>query len=101
MELEQINPKWRQLAQLKIDSALSKIEEKDRFEQGVGYLYGMSIDDFKGKVLVPQAQFEILSEELKKQNKNYDQWMKEEKNKLNISIMVDGLVWKDGEVIIK
>ena len=61
----------------------------------------MSIDDFKGKVLVPQAQFEILSEELKKQNKNYDQWMKEEKNKLNISIMVDGLVWKDGEVIIK
>lgn len=101
MELERINPGWRKLAQAKIDSALSKIGEKGRFEQGVNYLYGMNADDFKGKVLIPQAQFEILSDELKKQGLSYDEWMKSEKKKLNIRIMADGLGWKDGEVIIE
>lgn len=101
MELEKMNPNWRKLAQSKIDDALSRIGEKGKFEQGVNYLYGMNADDFKGKILIPQAQFEILSDELKKQGLSYDEWMKSEKKKMNIRIMVDGLEWKDGEVIIE
>lgn len=101
MKLEKINPNWRKLAQSKIDNAFSKIGEKDKFEQGVKYLYGMNADDFKGKVLMPQAEFEILSDELKKQGLSYDDWMKSEKKGLKISVMVDGLEWKDGEVAIR
>lgn len=100
MELENINPDWRKSAQSKIDSAISKIDEKNNFEQGIVYLYGMSLNDFKGKILIPQAQFEILSDELKKQNKNYDQWMKDKKKNIDIRIMIDGLEWKNGEVQI-
>lgn len=99
--LEKMNPDWDKSAQAKISDALKKVKENDKFEEGVKALYDMSQADFKGKVLIPQAQFEILSEELKKQNKNYDEWMKEEKEKASVKIMVDGLEWKEGEVQIK
>lgn len=99
--LEKINPDWEESAQAKISAALKKVEENDKFEEGVKVLYDMSQADFKGKVLIPQAQFEILSEGLKKQNKNYDKWMKEEKEKANVRIMIDRLEWKKGEVVIR
>lgn len=100
MELEKINPDWRELARIKIDNATLKIKEQEKFEEGVRTLYGMSFSEFERKVLMPQAQFEIMSEELKKQNKNYDEWLKEKKRGLNVRIMIEGLEWKDGEVII-
>lgn len=99
--IEKIKPDWEESAQAKISDALTKVKENDKFEEGVKALYGMSQADFKGKVLIPQAQFEILSEELKKQNKNYEEWMKEEKEKASIRIMIDGLGWKNGEVVIR
>jgi|SRR3989304_2906176 len=101
MELEEINPNWRELARIKIDNATLKIKEQEKFEEGVRTLYGMSFYEFERKVLMPQSQFEIVVEELKKQNKNYDEWLKSKKKKLSISIMVDGLEWREGEVAIK
>lgn len=98
--LEKIKPDWEKSAQVKISDALKKVKETDKFEEGVKTLYGMNQADFKGKVLIPQAQFEILSDELKNQGKKYDQWMAERKEKASVRIMIEGLKWKDGEVII-
>lgn len=98
--LEKINPDWGEDAEARIEEAMKNVKESDRFNEGVKALYGMDSAVFKGKVLVPQAQFEILSEELKKQNKNYDEWMKEEKEKVSVRIMIDDLGWEDGEVVI-
>lgn len=101
MELEKINPDWRELARIKIDNATLKIKEQEKFEEGVRTLYGMSFSEFERKVLMPQSQFEIVSEELKKQNKNYDEWLKEKRMLIKIRIMIEGLEWKGGEVVIK
>lgn len=98
--LKEMRSDWSDVAEAKIEGAMKNIKEGDKFEEGLKTLYGMDPESFRGKVLIPQAQFEILSEELKKQNKNYDQWMKEEKEKSSIRIMIDGLIWKEGEVVI-
>lgn len=98
--LEKMNPDWGKSAEAKIEEAMKNIKENDKFNEGVKALYGMDQASFKGKVLIPQAQFEILSEGLKKQGKNYDQWIKEKKEKASVRIMIDGLEWGDGEVQI-
>lgn len=99
--LKEMRSDWEGVAEAKIEEAMKNVKENDKFEEGIKTLYGMDPAVFKGKVLIPQAQFEILSEELKKQNKNYDDWMKEEKEKISVRIMIDELGWKNGEVIIK
>ncbi len=100
-ELEKINPDWKDLATAKIDDAISQTESADKFEEGIKAIYGMSFNDFKSKVLMPQAQFEIISDELKNDGKEYDQWIKDKKKETEIKIFIDGLMWKDGEVVVR
>lgn len=100
-ELEKRRPDWRDLAELKIKDAFAKIKEQDKFEDSVRTIYGMEISDFKSSILLPRAQIEILSDELKKQNKTYEQWLKEERSGIDVRIMIDGLEWKEGEVAIQ
>lgn len=101
MELENSSPDWMDVAQSKIETAVLKITEKEKFEEGIIAVYGMNLFDFKSKVLMPQAQFEILSEELKKQDKPYEKWIIEEKEKIKVRIFIDGLKWEEGKVVIK
>lgn len=99
--IEKVRPDWESLAEIKIAKAMLAIKESQQFEEGVKMLYGMEYDEFKYKVLMPQAQFEILSEELEKQDKTYEEWLKNQKENINIRIMIEGIEWKEGEVVIK
>lgn len=91
---------WENDANIRINAAISRVEDGSKFENGIKELYGMDYKDFKIKVLLPQAQLEILSEELKKQNKNYEDWIKEERKTAEVKIFIDGLRWEEGEVQI-
>lgn len=99
-ELENRNLDWKSRARAKIDDAISQTKDSVKFEEGVKAIYGMDYSEFKDRVLMPQAQFEILAEELKKENKNYDEWLKNKKKNMKVKIFIDGLEWKDGQVQI-
>lgn len=99
--IEKVRPDWENLSEIKIAKAMLTIKESQQFEEGVKMLYGMEYDEFKYKVLMPQAQFEILSEELEKQGKIYEEWLKNQKENINIRIMVEGLKWENSDVAIK
>lgn len=100
-ELEVRDLDWKNRASAKIDDAISQTKDSAKFKEGVKAIYSMSYDDFKAKVLMPQAQFEILADELKKENKQYEQWLKDKKKKIEVRIFIDGLEWKDGEIVIE
>lgn len=82
-----------------IENKIGKIEEKSReIEEGIKNLYGFSLEDFKSRVLTPMAEQEILEGRLFLENKNFDEWLKEEKVKARVIILISGFKWEDGQV---
>ena len=82
-----------------IENKIGKIEEKSReIEEGIKNLYGFSLEDFKARVLTPMAEQEILEGRLFLENKNFDEWLKEEKVKARVIILISGFKWEDGQV---
>ena len=82
-----------------IENKIGKIEEKSReIEEGIKNLYGFSLEDFKARVLTPMAEQEILEGRLFLENKNFDEWLKEEKAKARVIILISGFKWEDGQV---
>lgn len=82
-----------------IENKIGKIEEKSReIEEGIKDLYGFSLEDFKSRVLTPMAEQEILEGRLFLENKNFDEWLKEEKAKARVIILISGFKWEDGQV---
>lgn len=82
-----------------IENKIGKIEEKSReIEEGIKNLYGFSLEDFKSRVLTPMAEQEILEGRLFLENKNFDEWLKEEKAKARVIILISGFKWEDGQV---
>ncbi len=62
-------------------------------------LYGLSLDEFRERVLKPQAETEIITGRLFLQNKSFDDWLKESKAK--IIILMPGFEWNGEAVVIK
>ncbi len=82
-----------------IENKIGEIEEKSsEIEEGIKDLYGFSLEDFKARVLTPMAEQEILEGRLFLENKNFDEWLKEEKAKARVIILISGFKWEDGQV---
>ena len=82
----------------------NKIEETIKgknIEKEVKILYDLSLDEFKERLLKPQAEQEILASRLLLENKNFDEWLKEVKSKAKVIILLPNFKWKDGQVMIK
>jgi len=82
----------------------NKIEEslkgKD-IEKEVKTLYNLSLNEFKKRILKPQAEEEILNSRLLLENKNFDDYIKEIKSKTKVIILLPGFEWKNEQVVIK
>jgi len=84
--------------------AENKIEEiikgKD-IEKKVKILYGLSLDEFKERILKPQARQEILASRLLLENKNFDEWLKDVKKQAKVDILLPGFEWNGEGVATK
>lgn len=74
------------------DKDMSKAIEK---------IYGFSAKEFKERALIPQARLEILQGQFYLENKNYDQWLKEEKLREKVVVLISGFSWDGEHVILK
>jgi len=73
---------------------------KDNFYKGIKLLYGWEFEEFKDRVLNPQARREILEEEFLKDGKNLEDMIKEKKKSARIYVFLDSYEWDKEELRI-
>ena len=66
--------------------------------QGVRQLYGLNFEDFRNRVLIPQAEREILSGRLFLSGKKIDDWLSEAKQKANVVTFSGQFRWSGGKM---
>lgn len=96
-----------QIGSVELDKIVGrKIEEAvsgQKIQKAVETLYGLSFEEFKKRVLVPQAKREILEGRLFLQNPpaDLDEFLKELKLKSRILIFLPDFKWDGEKVIMK
>ena len=94
--------KQRGISKRMVEEALEKQlknipEEKLVYSSG---LYGWNVKQFSDAILLPQAKIDILADLLKKDGKDYDEWMREKFQSAKISLYF--LPWKwNGQTLEK
>ncbi len=82
----------------KLASASANASGPD-FAKAVETVYGLSLDRFRERVLVPQAREEILRGRLFAQKRDFDAWFLDARKTSKVIILYSGLVW-DGEKVV-
>lgn len=60
-------------------------------------VYGLSLDDFRELVLLPQARRDVLKEVLKEGGQDFDSWLRDVKGSLTVRLFFVPFRW-DGEM---
>lgn len=61
-------------------------------------VYGLSLDDFRDLVLLPQARQDLLKEALIEKSQNFDTWLRDAKKKIMVRLFFVPFRW-DGEAV--
>jgi len=93
-ELNKIEEDFYPIANRNIKEFVNK---NNNVEEGAKLLYGLDLDEFKKRVLLPQAYREILEGRMFLNNKNFNEWLKNSKANAAVFILLPDLEWtKDG-----
>ncbi len=65
-------------------------------DKAVRTVYNLSLEDFRNLVLLPQARRDVLRVFLASEGKNFEEWLKSEKQKKNVKLFLVPFRW-DGE----
>lgn len=88
-----------------LDSITEKIIKENvdlsKMENPVKQLYGLSLDEFKEVVLVAQARREVLEGRMFTEKQNFDDWLKAEKGRASVFILMSGFDWNSEGVVVK
>ena len=77
------------------------IQNNENISEGAEKIYGLSLADFKGQVLIPQAYKEILEGRMFLNKENFDEWLKNKKSTTRIIILSPDLQWDGNSVKLR
>ena len=80
-----------------IQKKIATYGDDAKFRDVAKKLYGLSYDDFKNELLVPQAKKDALAAQFFLQGKNFEDWLSEAKKSAKVRVFLNGLRWQDGE----
>ena len=83
------------------DKVIRENVDLSKLEKPVEQLYGMKLEDFKARILASEARKEILEGRMFTEKQNFNDWLKAEKDKASVFILVSGFDWNGEGVIIK
>ena len=84
-----------------VEERISKIENGEKISKEASVLYGFSADDFKKRVVIPQAKSDILGNRIFLENGNFEEKLKELKRNAKVVILIPGFSWIGEGVAIK
>lgn len=74
-------------------SSVVENESKTNLTSGISLLYGWNFEEFKKRILKPQALREVLIDDAKKENRNFEDFLRNEKQKANVKVFLLDLRW--------
>lgn len=75
--------------------------ESSNLKEAVSDLYGLSLERFKELVLEPEAWEELLTDELRSNKSDFNEWLKKERGEASIIILAPDLKWDGEKVTLK
>ncbi len=81
----------------KLESVKDKTESAE-FQNAVRAFYGLSIDEFKDFVLIPEARREVITDALRAKHEDFEAWVKGLQTKASVFILLRGFSWEKGEL---
>ena len=76
-----------------IATRVNKFENDNGLQKAAEGLFGLSYDEFKEEVLIPQARRDILTGRLFLNGQSFDVWLKDTKKNTNVYIFSPHLKW--------
>ncbi len=73
-----------------VDKTLLSIKN-DNLKEPVAKLYGLTLPEFKKIILEPQAKRELLIEDFKVRQENFNDWLNNAKNNVRLRVLIPGL----------
>jgi len=81
------------------DNNINKIlEDKNNLATGVKALYGLDLQVFRERVLLPQAYKEILEGRMFLANEKFDDWLQNRRAQASVIILTPDLQWEGNSV---
>lgn len=84
-----------------VEEKISKIENGEKISKEASVLYGFSADDFKKRVVIPQAKSDILGNRIFLENGNFEEKLKELKRNAKVVILIPGFSWIGEGVVLR
>jgi len=84
-----------------VEKKINEISESQIADKAIETLYGFSFNEFRQRVLKPQAKKEILENRLFLAGIDFDEKMKDIKAQSRVKIFLSELGWNGKEVVIK
>ncbi|MDE2001493.1 MAG: SurA N-terminal domain-containing protein [Patescibacteria group bacterium] len=86
------------VAEKKVDQVL---QDQSQVSEGVEKLYGLTLDQFKARVLLPQAYQEVLSGRMLLQGQDFNTWLAQARKSAGVIILTPGFSWDGSGVTAK
>ncbi len=81
-----------------VNEKVSKATDIDGIDKAVKSVYGMSLDDFKKEILVPQAERDVLTGSLFLKGQKIEDWLSAAKKSSKVMILSGKFYW-NGETV--
>lgn len=83
-----------------VDNRIQEVLKGKDIEKQVRTLYGLSMGDFKERILKPEAEREIITGRLFLENKNFEDWLRDAKKQAQVAILLSNLKWDGSGVVM-
>ena len=84
-----------------VSEKVNKFDSSDNLRSAADQLFGLSYDDFKDRVLVPQAEREVMEGRLFLKGQTFDPWLSSVKKSKRVLIFSSRFGWDGNKVKVQ
>lgn len=76
------------------------VADTERLRDVIAPLYGMTFEEFRMLLLLPEAKREVLNDALRDESRSAESWLNDARRNARVIMLLPNLVWKNGGVEI-
>ncbi len=84
-----------------VQNKINEVFNGQDIAKQVATIYNLSLNEFKERVLTPEALLEILQARFALENQNFDDWLKSAKKQAKVIILIPGFGWNGQGTVTK
>ena len=78
-----------------IAAKVKKYLQDPKLKAAASALFNLSFNDFKTVILIPQAERELLEEQFSSENRDFNNWLKNQKKKAKVYLFTKEYTWTE------